>query len=283
MVSMSTSFRQFLLQGIRRHGFRQPWVAFARWSEIYLRAYYNTDVFNSSRNGERYILEQLSLNLRNSVEDIVVFDVGANRGSYAEEVLAVLPSAHVFCFEPIVAIAQEGAQRFANQPRVRYLSVALSTKNERKRIFYSRIDDTATSVAPQFGARHFPTPDSHDSVEVEFTTGDHVLDQLGLDKIHLLKIDVEGHEVDVLLGFTKLLGSPGRPELIQFEYGPTFVPARRALRDVYDILEPSGYRLGRLYPECVRFKSYEWSDDHFRIGNYIAVQHDSQLRTMLER
>ena len=99
-----------------------------------------------------------------------------------------------------------------------------------------------------------------------------------------MKVDVEGHEVDVLEGFRKTLADQMmRPSIIQFEYGATYLPQNHNLCEIYALLEPLGYAIGRVYPYGVRFKSYDYADDHFRMGNYVAVQADSELEVLLRK
>ena len=106
--------------------------------------------------------------------------------------------------------------------------------------------------------------------------------QLGWPAIDFLRLDVEGHEVDVLTGFAGTLDSSRAPGVIQFEYGMTYIPARHTLHEVYGKLG-SRYAIGRLCPDGVDFKEYDAVDDHFRMGNYIAVRRDTNLSTKLSR
>jgi hypothetical protein len=98
-----------------------------------------------------------------------------------------------------------------------------------------------------------------------------------------MKIDVEGHEVEVVRGFSDTLKNEKlRPAIIQFEYGDTYIPARHSLCEMYELLEPNGYSIGRLYYNGVDFKRYEFADDHYRMGNYIAVKSDPDLVKLLQ-
>jgi Methyltransferase FkbM domain len=113
-------------------------------------------------------------------------------------------------------------------------------------------------------------------------TGDEITKRLALPRIDLLKIDVEGHEIEVLSGFATVLASAVlQPQVIQFEYGVTWLPGRHNLLEAYRILEPFGYAIGRLYPDGVDFKPYTFADDHFRMGNYIAVRAKTPLAEKL--
>ena len=96
----------------------------------------------------------------------------------------------------------------------------------------------------------------------------------------LLKIDTEGHEAAVLRGCAGLLAGPGAPAMIQLEYGDTWIPARESLYAVQPWLESFGYSIGRLFPDRVAFKHWERGDDHFRMGNMVAVR-DEELQALL--
>ena len=89
--------------------------------------------------------------------------------------------------------------------------------------------------------------------------------------IDILKIDTEGHDFCVLKGFSNFL-QKAKIKVIQFEYGKTCIPPRITLGDFYNLLEPLGYSIGRLYPNQVKFQEYNlFRDEHFRMGNYVAV------------
>src|SRR5690606_28408736 len=98
----------------------------------------------------------------------------------------------------------------------------------------------------------------------------------------LLKIDVEGNESAVLEGGRKLLMGDSAPDLIQFEYGDTWIPFSTLLSDTHAFLWSCGYSIGRLYPEHVEFRDYILEDEHFRMGNYICVK-DPSLELLLKQ
>lgn len=50
---------------------------------------------------------------------------------------------------------------------------------------------------------------------------------------------------------------------------------------MYEFLTPGGYIVGRIYPKGVIFKNYEVEDDHFRMGNYLAIQKSDPLITSM--
>jgi hypothetical protein len=94
----------------------------------------------------------------------------------------------------------------------------------------------------------------------------------------LLKIDVEGHEASVLRGCQAILRSEAAPIMIQLEYGLTYLAVGTTLLQIHDLLP--GYSIGRLFPNHVEFRPYDLFDDHFRMGNLIAVR-DEALKSLL--
>jgi FkbM family methyltransferase len=222
-----------------------------------------------AHNGERRILDHfLALCDR---ADPVILDIGAHTGGWAAILLARRPEAQVFCFELVPDIHEKLAARFAGTPNVSTFAFGLSSRDRRLSAAYDRRHPTTSAL------RHTAVPHlacDLAEVEAEVRRGDAVVTQLGLDRIDAIKIDVEGHEVDVLAGLEATLTRGPAPRIIQFEYGYTYLASHRTLRDVYDILEPAGYAIGRIYPETVEFKAYELADDHFRMGNYVAVKRE---------
>ena len=69
--------------------------------------------------------------------------------------------------------------------------------------------------------------------------------------------------------------------MIQFEYGDTWLPAASTLEAAHAFLTSCGYKVGRLYPNHVAFKTYSYADDHFRMGNIIAVKDDGLVKLLM--
>ena len=125
----------------------------------------------------------------------VAFDVGANRGVVARAMLrAVGPSGTVHAFEPNGRLAADLRQ--INGLTVH--AIALGRAHTRLKLFVPAKNDTISSLsydavvssATNKELRHVTTED------VEVCT----LDSLGLAPVHLIKVDAQGAELDVLIG-----------------------------------------------------------------------------------
>jgi len=63
-----------------------------------------------------------------------------------------------------------------------------------------------------------------------------------IQKIDFMKIDVEGHELEVFKGGVSLFRE-GRVRVIQFEYGGCNIDSKVLLKDIFEFFEDMEYRL----------------------------------------
>jgi FkbM family methyltransferase len=129
-------------------------------------------------------------------------------------------------------------------------------------------------IAPGAGTNSLHAPPGSrigGSIEkVNITTLDSYADQAGIDRIALVKIDTEGHDLAVLRG-AQALFSKQRIWVSQFEYNHRWVYAHAFLRDAFELLQPMGYHLGKLTPKGVEFyPGWDAELETFVEGNYIA-------------
>ena len=135
-------------------------------------------------------------------------DVGTNRGQVLREAVRVAPKAAHVAFEPIPALAREVAQAF---PGVDCRQLALGARPETAEFCHFRALDgwsglrRSTEVSDELGDPEFIT--------VQVSTLDR---EVGALSPSVIKIDVEGAELDVLEGGRSLL-SEVRP-LVIFEH-----------------------------------------------------------------
>lgn len=239
--------------------------------EKFLRAFYNEADFDFSSNGERSVIKKSAGHFQ---PDFFVMDIGANKGDWAAEVLRIRPGAMIYCFEIIPSTASLLADRLSKGSNVMIFAFGLSSHAGEVDVHCNAAADDASTITPRNSDELFNGGKSQ-RIRCKIETGDDIVSKLGMPRIDFMKIDVEGHEVDVIQGFSRTLDAQGlRPSVIQFEYGVTYIPARRSLSDMYDLLQPHGYSIGRIYPKRVDFKRYELRDEHFRMGNYLAVRND---------
>ena len=126
----------------------------------------------------------------------VVFDVGANIGQYANRFRAAYPNAQIFCFEPVSTVFEQLDRQVAEWRQVKAYRIAFGSARESKNI-YVNSDPSMHSFVNALPEK------CQEMVQVR-TLDDFCL-QNGISNIDLLKIDVEGYELEVLRGAKRML------------------------------------------------------------------------------
>jgi FkbM family methyltransferase len=139
---------------------------------------------------------------------MVFWDVGANIGLITGNLIRAFPSATFCLFEPNPDLTKRLAVLFSGHD-VSITETALSDQNTRARF---NIVPGETSLATLLSAQN---PKAC-GIDVELQTGDHFLSTHPASAPDLIKIDVEGHEVEVLRGCRELIAA--RKPVIVFEH-----------------------------------------------------------------
>jgi FkbM family methyltransferase len=115
-------------------------------------------------------------------------------------------------------------------------------------------------------------PDTPLSETVQIDTLDNYCKENGIEKIDLLKIDVEGHELDVLAGATEMLSS-GKVRFLTFEFGGCNIDTRTFFQDYWYFFKKfPGAEIYRLTPSgyMLPIKKYLETQEQFRASNFLV-------------
>lgn len=177
--------------------------------------------------------------VRSWSSDDVVFDVGANDGRTVVRLQRHLPRPRIYAFEPVAATYRKLVERTQRYPNVRTFQNALGSTRERRTIYLHEVD-AMNSFSADWSA-------STGTEEVDVRTVDEVMQEEGIDFVHFLKIDTEGHDLDVLRGAEGALRD-SRIALIQVEAGfDQLDRTMPTLEDFRHLLAPYGYHLYGLF------------------------------------
>jgi FkbM family methyltransferase len=171
-----------------------------------------------------------------------VIDVGANRGQFALYARVRFPGAQIYSFEPLRQPRDRLTRLFAGDADVHVLACAAGSTAGSAHINVSRRDDSS-SLLPPTGRQteRFPGTDTVGSEEVEVRTLDEVFDAARLAGPILLKLDVQGFELEALRGAEKLLAQVDTV-LTECSFVP-FYEGQALFDDVLQYLSLLGFRV----------------------------------------
>jgi FkbM family methyltransferase len=215
-------------------------------------------------NGELWVLQRVASSARIST----VFDVGANKGDWSKVALQTFPTSEIHAFEVVPATFMELERSVGHEEAMTLNSCGLSNREGTLAMHVDpRFPVLATSV-PGFSQRfHGYDPAT---AQLPVTTGDAYCVKKGIEHIGFLKIDVEGHEPNVLKGFEGMLGR-GSIDIIQFEYGYINIDTGFLLKHFHEYLEAFDMRVGKIFPNHVEFREYRHLHEDFYGPNFLAV------------
>ena len=223
--------------------------------------------------GERHFLRTLAASVQ---PDAVVFDVGANAGDYVDDIRGEMPSAQVHAFEPNPISYSKLCQRIGLNRGIFANNAGLSDVAG-SAILYDDADAVGSRVSTLYvGAAKA----NKVAREIQLTTLDDYARFRRIDRIDLLKIDVEGHELQVLRGAHAYLAE-GRIDVLQFEFNRMNVHSHVFLNDFRALLP--GFVLLRLLPSgaTVLDGREPIFEEIFDYQNIVAVRAGHPLLTRL--
>ena len=219
-------------------------------------------------NGEYFLLDKIKKN--HFTGGNILFDVGANIGEYTKRaVLNTNNKLIIYCFEPVYNTFIV-LNKFILKANIIPVNASLSDKDNVANIYISGYLSGTNSMHQRHpGALGEIRQDTVE--EIKTIRGDSFCNENGIEHIHFLKIDTEGHELAVLKGFERML-SEGKIDFIQFEYGGCWIDARILLKDAFEYLLPKRYIIGKIHPKGVEiFKQYDFRQETFMYANYFAI------------
>jgi FkbM family methyltransferase len=171
----------------------------------------------------RYEVEETNLMRRFLHPGQTIVDVGANVG-YLTRFFArqTGPAGKVYAFEPNPIIFPLLEKNVAGLRQVSLYNLGLSSSDTRLPIFFPGDDHSVASFAKEYPATHifYQKSGQLNSASAELVAGDNFMNRIGVHRIDILKIDVEGWELNVLAGLERTI-SDSKGLTIFCEFNPT--------------------------------------------------------------
>lgn len=153
-----------------------------------------------------------------SDEAVVALDIGANVGDTAQRIVQIFPNARVYALEPVSDVYETLVERTAGLKGVKTFRLAVGERPGEVEFNITRNRWCSSLLPPSERGRAY-YGDWYDVVRTErvpIVRLDDFAAQQGLERVDILKIDVQGLELPVLKGAVNLLRN-GQVKAVQCE------------------------------------------------------------------
>lgn len=232
------------------------------------------DMYNGDNNSNLRYNGELDLMREYRTDSAIVFDIGANVGEWGRLALSINPRIGLHCFEPSRA-TYDLLTRSGLPSGVKCVNIGLGSANREAPLYVYGEGTGMNSLYRREGLEHvagLPSVVTEEVIGIE--TMDGYCARNGIDKVDFAKLDVEGHELEVLRGMSECLRA-GRVRIIQFEYGGCNIDARVFLKDIWDYVTSINphYVFHKLYPgEIRRISRYSQLLENFQYQNWAIIR-----------
>ncbi len=241
-----------------------------RLCKRYVDRYHGENNSNIETNGELRFMRQALPGCQ------TVFDVGANVGDWTALALSISPGLAVHCFEPSRFTYHKLLER-KFPPTVICNNFGLSSFVKETKLHVFETGSPLNSLYPRAGLEDLGIKSQLLEEVIQLLTVDRYCRERSVSQIDFLKLDVEGHELEVFKGMTESL-SQGRVRIIQFEYGGCNIDAGVLLKDIWRFFESFGYAFYKIHPQGIkRAAHYSQSFENFQYQNWAAIRNGASL------
>ncbi len=229
--------------------------------------------------GEEVLLEKLRERHKLSALPLCIFDVGAHHGEFSSSLIQPLTAAGIpftlHIFEPSRASYQVLREKFKDQGNVSLNNFALGGKSGQASLFSDGPGSPLSSLSLR-RLDHFDVKFSH--VEpVEVRTLDEYCSQQPIEALDLLKLDVEGHELEAMQGGLRMFRER-RVAMMSFEFGGTDIDSKTFFQDIWYFIKDNAIgRMFRMTPSghLVAVTEYLELYEQFRPTNYLVLREEN--------
>ena len=246
---------------LRRYlGFKRMqkiYVALFRFSLVGMN-YGNTGNFKES--GELNVLKYIKANFKKS-EPITVFDVGGNVGNYSKSLANFFENnATIHAFELFL-------ENTSRVPNIIPNNFGFGDV-EKTLLLYTNSSGSGLASVYHRNLEHYDISMDMQE-EIKIATIDSYCKINNVDRIHFLKLDIEGNELNALKGAGEMM-KDNRIDFIQFEFGGCNIDSRTYFQDFFYLLKDK-YRVYRILKDGLfEIEQYKELFEIFLTVNYLA-------------
>lgn len=211
--------------------------------------------------GEMYLLNHIK---RKTNKNLTILDIGANTGQYALMANKIFNSTcTIYSFEPAEFTYSLLLKNTKNTDNIVAINKGVGESSGKTQIYYDGKASVQSSLIRDSIQKYSET--------IELTTIDEFIKENKIDKIDLLKLDVEGYEYKALLGGSESINDIN---YIQFEFGNKQVLSRNFMIDFITLLD--NFKIYRLIQNGFIEINRNPINEIFQTSNYIAINNNIQ-------
>lgn len=208
-----------------------------------------TDSCDPKTNGEHNFAEQIAGACR------TIFDVGARTDDYF---VHLNQRCQYHLFEPMANSFSKLKQKVGALPNVHLVNTALGSQQGTLRIH------------PDTQSIHKRPHGSESSQPIKIQRLDDYCQANEIREIDFLKIDVEGHEYEVMQGGENMIRNG--VSMLQFEYGGTYREVGMTLANVFAFLGPKWFFYRITHNGLIAVETFTNKLETYRYANYVAAR-----------
>lgn len=218
-----------------------------------------------SESGEFFILNYLK---EKKCKNTIIFDVGANQGQYANMINKIFKGeCNIYSFEPSKFTFKKLSETTKDIKKISINNFGLGSGEKNEILNYEKNGSGLASIYKRKLDHFNINQNLNENISIKKL--DDFCSTNSIKKIDLLKIDVEGYELEILRGAQKMIDG-NNVEMLQFEFGGCNIDSKTYFRDFYYELKDK-YKIYRLLQNGLReITEYTEDKEIFLNMNYFA-------------
>jgi FkbM family methyltransferase len=169
-----------------------------------------------------------------------VLDIGANTGQFTRTILALLPNANIYSFEPLPDCFEQLQEFASKHENIKVFNTGIG--DESGVISFEQNEYSPSSSFLKINDTHkqaFTFTEMSNSVDVKIERLDDITQSLNLGKSLFIKIDVQGYEDKVLKGGSETI-KKAKVVIVETSFVPLY-ESQPLFDDVYCVFKEWGF------------------------------------------